>query len=66
LAVGVLNPLMTAFIHVVSAMTFILNSARLLPAADRLNAVATKADARAVAEVASSKEEPKCWFVVNI
>jgi hypothetical protein len=33
-------------------MTFILNSARLLPAADRLNAVATKAGARPVAEVA--------------
>ena len=47
-AVGVLNPLMAAFIHVASEMTFILNSARLLPAADRLNAVATKANARAV------------------
>jgi len=47
-AVGVLNPLMAAFIHVASEMTFILNSARLLPAAYPLNAVATKANARAV------------------
>lgn len=30
-AVGVLNPLMAAFIHVASEMAFILNSARLLP-----------------------------------
>jgi len=51
-AVGVLNPLMAAFIHVASEMTFILNSARLLPAADRLSAVATKADERAVVKVA--------------
>ena len=53
-AVGVLNPLMAAFIHVASEMTFILNSARLLPAAERLNvgAAATKAEARSMAEVA--------------
>ncbi|MBN9320520.1 MAG: cation-translocating P-type ATPase, partial [Caulobacterales bacterium] len=30
-AVGILNPLMAAFIHVASEMGFILNSARLLP-----------------------------------
>jgi Cd2+/Zn2+-exporting ATPase/Cu+-exporting ATPase len=30
-AVGFLNPLLAAFIHVASEMTFILNSARLLP-----------------------------------
>jgi Cd2+/Zn2+-exporting ATPase/Cu+-exporting ATPase len=30
-AFGVLNPLLAAFIHVASEMTFILNSARLLP-----------------------------------
>jgi Cd2+/Zn2+-exporting ATPase/Cu+-exporting ATPase len=30
-AVGVLNPLLAAFIHVASELTFILNSARLLP-----------------------------------
>ena len=33
-AVGILNPLMAAFIHVASEMAFILNSARLLPAAE--------------------------------
>ena len=33
--VGVLNPLLAAFIHVASEMVFILNSARLLPAAER-------------------------------
>ena len=31
-AVGLLNPLLAAFIHVSSEMAFILNSARLLPA----------------------------------
>jgi Cd2+/Zn2+-exporting ATPase/Cu+-exporting ATPase len=31
-AFGLLNPLLAAFIHVVSELTFILNSARLLPA----------------------------------
>ena len=30
-SVGLLNPLLAAFIHVVSELTFILNSARLLP-----------------------------------
>ncbi len=30
-AVGLLNPLLAAFIHVTSELTFILNSARLLP-----------------------------------
>lgn len=34
-AVGVLNPTLAAFIHVASEMTFILNSARLLPQSDR-------------------------------
>src|SRR5229473_5285705 len=34
-AFGFLNPLLAAFIHVASEMTFILNSARLLPAANR-------------------------------
>jgi Cd2+/Zn2+-exporting ATPase/Cu+-exporting ATPase len=33
-AVGLLNPLHAAFIHVTSEMTFILNSARLLPSMD--------------------------------
>jgi Cd2+/Zn2+-exporting ATPase/Cu+-exporting ATPase len=35
-AVGVLNPLFAAFLHVASEMTFILNSARLLPPVERL------------------------------
>jgi cation transport ATPase len=30
-ALGILNPLLAAFIHVSSELTFILNSARLLP-----------------------------------
>jgi Cd2+/Zn2+-exporting ATPase/Cu+-exporting ATPase len=32
-AFGLLNPLLAAFIHVASELTFILNSARLLPGA---------------------------------
>jgi len=35
---GFLNPLLAAFIHVASEMAFILNSARLLPAAERIAA----------------------------
>ena len=38
-ACGLLNPLLAAFIHVASELTFILNSARLLPSG------ATRADA---------------------
>ena len=34
-AFGLLNPLLAAFIHVASELTFILNSARLLPARDK-------------------------------
>jgi heavy metal translocating P-type ATPase len=34
-AFGLLNPLLAAFIHVASELTFILNSARLLPSRDR-------------------------------
>jgi Cd2+/Zn2+-exporting ATPase/Cu+-exporting ATPase len=34
-AFGLLNPLLAAFIHVVSELAFILNSARLLPALSR-------------------------------
>ena len=34
-AFGLLNPLFAAFIHVVSELTFILNSARLLPGAGK-------------------------------
>jgi hypothetical protein len=35
-AVGLLNPLLAAFIHVASELTFILNSTRLLPPTSRL------------------------------
>jgi Cd2+/Zn2+-exporting ATPase/Cu+-exporting ATPase len=34
-ALGLLNPLFAAFIHVASELTFILNSARLLPGTSR-------------------------------
>jgi P-type Cu+ transporter len=34
-AFGLLNPLLAAFIHVASELTFILNSARLLPAVSK-------------------------------
>ncbi len=45
---GFLNPLLAAFIHVASEMAFILNSARLLPAAERIAApIAAKAPAAA-------------------
>jgi cation transport ATPase len=37
-AFGFLNPLLAAFIHVASELTFILNSARLLPGRDRRTA----------------------------
>jgi Cd2+/Zn2+-exporting ATPase/Cu+-exporting ATPase len=40
---GFLNPLLAAFIHVASEMTFILNSARLLPGAERSAAPAAGA-----------------------
>ncbi len=39
-AVGILNPALAALVHVTSEMTFILNSARLLPRFDRTSAVA--------------------------
>jgi cation transport ATPase len=35
-AVGLLNPLLAAFIHVASELTFVLNSARLLPGPTRI------------------------------
>jgi P-type E1-E2 ATPase len=48
---GFLNPLLAAFIHVASEMAFILNSARLLPAAERI-AVRTAAETTTVARAA--------------
>jgi heavy metal translocating P-type ATPase len=49
-ACGLLNPLLAAFIHVASEMTFILNSARLLPGreARQKDAVATAGAAQPV------------------
>jgi P-type Cu+ transporter len=53
-ALGFLDPLLAAFIHVASEMTFILNSARLLPAADRVTARSAqdRADREAIARAA--------------
>jgi cation transport ATPase len=34
-AAGLLNPLLAAFIHVASELTFILNSTRLLPSREK-------------------------------
>jgi Cd2+/Zn2+-exporting ATPase/Cu+-exporting ATPase len=54
-AAGLLNPAMAAFIHVASEMTFILNSARLLPRFERgahAGQTATKAGERALAKAA--------------
>src|SRR6476660_2722498 len=45
-AFGVLNPLIAAFIHVASEMTFSLNSARLLPAGSRASRSAAQEAAR--------------------
>jgi heavy metal translocating P-type ATPase len=42
-AFGFLNPLLAAFIHVSSEMTFILNSARLVPRASLVSAVSRRA-----------------------
>jgi P-type Cu+ transporter len=42
-AFGFLNPLLAAFIHVSSEMTFILNSARLVPHASLVSAVSRRA-----------------------
>lgn len=41
-AFGLLNPLLAAFIHVASELTFILNSARLLPGRDRTRASSSR------------------------
>jgi heavy metal translocating P-type ATPase len=41
-AIGLLNPTLAAFIHVASEMTFILNSARLLPGSDRAGGTKSK------------------------
>lgn len=55
-SVGLLNPLLAAFIHVASEMTFILNSARLLPARSGKSSASTStggSDQPAVTELAA-------------
>jgi Cu+-exporting ATPase len=59
-AVGLLNPLLAAFIHVASELTFILNSARLLPGRSRARVrIVTQAPVTSVAPsaVASTATE---------
>ena len=51
-AVGLLNPLLAAFIHVTSELTFILNSARLLPRKAKASEAVTAAPAALVAQSA--------------
>jgi Cd2+/Zn2+-exporting ATPase/Cu+-exporting ATPase len=41
-AFGLLNPLLAAFIHVSSEMTFILNSARLVPRESLVSVISTR------------------------
>jgi len=49
-AFGYLNPLLAAFIHVTSELTFILNSARLLPGSEKIGTqVAPPVEERTVA-----------------
>jgi P-type Cu+ transporter len=50
-AMGLLNPLLAAFIHVASELTFILNSARLLPGTSKIR-LHTRPAATAVAPAA--------------
>ena len=45
MAFSLLNPLLAAFMHVSSELAFILNSARLLPAASRTRRVVEDAQA---------------------
>lgn len=51
-ALGLLNPLLAAFIHVASELTFILNSARLLPGTERPSRSSARAAVRTVAPAA--------------
>ena len=51
-SLGYLNPLIAAFIHVASEMTFILNSARLLPGREPQTATATHAVAPVAEQLA--------------
>ena len=51
-AFGFLNPLIAAFIHVTSELTFILNSARLLPGAEKRSGSSARAAVTTVAPAA--------------
>jgi Cd2+/Zn2+-exporting ATPase/Cu+-exporting ATPase len=51
-AAGLLNPLLAAFIHVASELTFILTSARLLPGPRNISAVGAPTPIRTVAPAA--------------
>jgi Cd2+/Zn2+-exporting ATPase/Cu+-exporting ATPase len=51
-AFGFLNPLIAAFIHVTSELTFILNSARLLPGAEKRSGSSARAAVTTVAPTA--------------
>ena len=53
-AFGYLNPLIAAFIHVASELTFILNSARLLPAVSRSEPAGAPVSDRSPAAVGSA------------
>jgi cation transport ATPase len=46
-AAGILNPLLAAFIHVASELTFILNSTRLLPPPEKAKVAVTQQPAAA-------------------
>ena len=54
-AVGLLNPLLAAFIHVASELTFILNSARLLPPVGAATPAELRADTHRVPAPAVTK-----------
>jgi Cd2+/Zn2+-exporting ATPase/Cu+-exporting ATPase len=51
-ALGLLNPLLAAFIHVASELTFILNSARLLPGVEKRSGASAQAVVTTVAPAA--------------
>jgi Cd2+/Zn2+-exporting ATPase/Cu+-exporting ATPase len=54
-AFGLLNPLLAAFIHVASELTFILNSARLLPARSNANGPSRTTESVAGSAVAQAR-----------
>ena len=54
-AVGLLNPLLAAFIHVTSELTFILNSARLLPSQAKATEAVAASTATLIAQPAAAR-----------